>query len=557
MPDKQTSSPWTPLRDPLFRALWLAAVVSNIGTWMQNIAAAWLMTSLTQSALLISLVQAATSLPIFLLSLPAGAIADVVDRRKLLILSQVWMLVVAGLLGGLTVAGLTTPAVLLGLTFLLGLGGAMTVPAWQAAIPELVSREEIPSAVVLNSISFNLALAVGPALGGMVVAAAGPGAAFLVNAASFLGVAAVLYYWKRRPRESELPAERVLGAIRAGNRYVRHAPALHAVLVRGGVFILCGSAMWALLPLLARQVLGLSPAHYGILLGCFGGGSVAGAVLLPRLRHRVTSQQQVAGATLLFAAVAVGLGSIKMFPLLCLVLFCGGLAWIALMSILMVAAQMVVPAWVKARALAVFMLVFQGGMAAGSAVWGAVAARVGVPQAFYWAAAGLVVGMLAMVKYRLGGSEDLDLAPSLHWGTPDTVQEPEAEHGPVLVTVEYHIQATDAEAFAEAMRGVRRIRLRDGAMRWGLFQDTSEPTRYLETFVVTSWLEHLRQHERVTMSDQQVEEGALAYHTGQSPPVVSHLISAYASSEPQPRMLSMFHGVLSAFPSSPGEINKS
>src|SRR2546426_7243532 len=295
------ASVWSPLRNPLFRTLWLATVVSNIGTWMHNVAAAWLMTSLAPSPTMVALVQAATSLPVFLVALPAGAIADLVDRRRLLLLTQGWMLLAAGGLGALTLMGASTPWLLLTLTFALGLGAAMNAPAWQAIIPELITGSEVRAAVTLNGVGYNLARAVGPALGGLTVGALGSGAVFILNALSFLGVMVVLYGWKRPVGEHALPAEDAFGAMRSGIRYIRYAPALRAVLSRTAVFIFGGSALWALLPLVARQELALNATGYGVLLGCLGAGAVIGAALLPQIQRRLSTDLFLAGATLLFA----------------------------------------------------------------------------------------------------------------------------------------------------------------------------------------------------------------------------------------------------------------
>ena len=300
-----STSAWKPLRQPLFRALWIAAAISNIGTLMQNVGAAWLMTSLAASPLMVALVQTATTLPVFMLALPAGALADVVDRRRVLLFTQGWMLAAAAGLGLLTLLGATTPQVLLALTFILGLGAAMNAPAWQAIVPELVDRAELPAAVALNSVGFNLARAVGPALGGLVVGAAGAGVVFLLNAASFLGVIVVLFYWERPSRKSLLPAERILGAIRTGMRYVRHTPVLRAVLLRAGAFALFGKALLALLPLLARNELGLGAVGYGVLLGAFGAGAIVGAAVLPKMRQRISVDLLAHGAIAVFAAVVI------------------------------------------------------------------------------------------------------------------------------------------------------------------------------------------------------------------------------------------------------------
>ena len=518
---------WSPLRQPLFRALWIASVASNIGTWMQNVGGVWLMTSLTPSPLMVALMQTATSLPVFLVGLPAGALADIVDRRRLLLFWQGWMLVAAAALGVLTFVGATTPWILLSLTCALGLGSAMNAPAWQSITPELVSRSELPAGVALNSVGFNIARAIGPALGGFVVSAAGPAVVFLLNAVSFVGVMLVLYQWRRVPQQSAIPTERLMGALRAGMRYVHYAPALDAVLVRVGVFISCGSALWALLPLVARQQLKLESAGYGLLLGCLGLGAVIGAGFLPKIRDSISVDRLVAIATVVFAFATLSLAYIQNLGLVCIALVAGGFAWMAIMSSLNVAAQVTTPSWVLSRALAVYQLVFQGGTAAGSALWGLVAEHLGNSIALLGAAIGLIAGVIAGVRYRLVEGEKLDLSPSLHWPEPTVVTHLRPDDGPVLITVEYRIETARSQDFARVMHDLGRIRRRDGAIRWGLFSDTSDPSRYVETFVVESWAEHLRQHERVTVADRVAEERARAFHIGETPPIVSHLIYAH------------------------------
>lgn len=489
------------------------------------------MTSLTPLPILVALMQTATSLPVFLVGLPAGALADIIDRRRLLLFWQGWMLVVAAVLGILTLSGTTTPIVLLALTFTLGLGTAMNGPAWQAIAPELVARSDLPSAVALNSVGFNLARAVGPAIGGVVVAVAGPAAVFLLNAVSFVGVIFVLYRWHRTPRPAVLPAERTIGAIRAGIRYVQYAPTLRAVLVRTGAFISCGSALWALLPLVARQQLGLDSFGYGMLLGCLGIGAVVGASVLPRVRQRFSLDAMLVGATVVYAIATLSLAYLHRLELVYLALVAGGAAWMAILSSLNVATQTSVPAWVRARSLSVYQLVFQGGIAVGSAIWGFAADQLGNSTALLGAAVGLGVGLIATIRYRLKYSGKLDLSPSLHWAEPVVMIELRPDDGPVLITVEYHINPVRSPEFTQAMHKLSCARRRDGAIRWGLFHDTADPSRYLETFIVESWVEHLRQHERVTVADQAVEEQARAFHTGDTPPIVSHLIYAHETSK--------------------------
>ncbi len=512
-------SAWSPLRQPLFRALWLASVASNIGTWMQNVGAAWLMTALVPSPTLVALVQAATSLPVFLVALPAGAIADLVDRRRLLLATQGWMLAAATLLGVLTILGVMTPWILLILTFALGLGAAMNAPAWQAITPELVGESELRAA----------ARAVGPALGGIIVAIMGSGAVFILNALSFLGVMIILYRWPRDAQVSALPAEDVFGAMRAGVRYVRHAPSVQAVLLRTGAFIIGGSALWALLPLVARNELALDATGYGVILGCLGAGAVAGGMFLPRIQHGLSTDALLASAIVLFALATAGPVYAPQFALLCAVMLVGGVAWIAIMSTFNVAAQVTVPGWVRARALAVYGIVAQGGMAIGSAFWGVVAERLSLSMTLLCAAAALAASLIAALWYRLKLEDEIDLSPSPHWPEPVLSSEPRPDAGPVLITVEYTIDAARAQDFAVAMRGMRMLRLRDGAYRWGLYNDSAIPTRFVETFVVESWAEHLRQHERVTVADREVEEAVRAYHIGLTPPTITHFLYARAA----------------------------
>jgi predicted MFS family arabinose efflux permease/quinol monooxygenase YgiN len=484
------------------------------------------MTTLAPSPLMVGLMQTAENAPLFLLALPAGALADIVDRRRLLLYTQGWMLVSAVTLGLFTLFGLTTPGVLLLLIFSLGLGSALNAPAWQAIVPELVPRNDLSAAVSLNSVAFNIARAVGPAIGGFVVAAIGSWAVFFLNSLSFIGVLFVLYRWRREPLESISPTERVLGAMRAGVRYVRHEPELKAVLLRTGVFVSCASALWAMLPLVARQQLGLGAFSYGLLLGGLGAGAICGAIILPAARHKVSADSLIISGTILFAAVTAILATVHIFPLLCVVMLFGGVAWMALMSSFNISVQALVPAWVRARVLALYLLVFFGGMALGSAAWGATATRIGISNALLCAAGALILGLVAAYFFPLRSSGlELDLEPSLHWSEPIVVTEPHPKDGPVLVTVNYQIEPERADEFVEAMREVKRILRRDGAIRWGLFTDTAQPGHYVETFLVESWAEHMRQHARVTNEDRVVQDRARSFHIGDSPPLVTHLIA--------------------------------
>ena len=399
-----------PLREPLFRSLWFAAVISYTGTWMQNVGAGWLMTQLTVSPLMVGLVQAASTLPVFLVILPAGALADMVDRRRFLLITQAWMVAAAGMLGVFTLLGFITPWILLLFTFILGLGAVMNDPAWQAITPDVVSPARHASAVALNSAGFNVARAVGPALGGIVIAATSSGVAFLLNAASFFGVIFFLYRWKR-PSFERAETGRMMESMRAGFRFLRSDSLVQCVLIRTGAFSLAASSLLALLPLIARQF-HHGATGYGLLLGSFGLGALAGAAVLPHLRTRLSVDGVVAAAIVVFAFMTFAAGMVHAFPLLALVLFASGIAWIAILACLNVAAQTMSPPWMRARALSMYLLVLQGGMALGSAAWGGLATKVGIPATMLCSAVALILGLVTVRRYRLTVKE-LEFAPAV------------------------------------------------------------------------------------------------------------------------------------------------
>ncbi|HXZ33952.1 MAG TPA: MFS transporter [Terriglobales bacterium] len=405
---RHDGSPWAPLREQLFRSLWVAAIISYTGTWMRNVGAGWLMTQLTTSPLMISLVQAASTLPVFLVILPAGALADMVDRRRFLLITQAWMAAAAALLGIFTLLEHITPWTLLLFTFVLGLGAVMNDPAWQAITPEIISPQQHAPAVALNSVGYNVARAVGPAIGGLVIAAAGVGVDFLINAVSFFGVIFFLYRWKRA-RFEDSEAGRVRDALLSGLRYVRGTRVAQCVLIRTAAFSIGASSLLALLPIVARPH---GATGYGFLLGYFGLGALAGAAVLPRLRRRLSVDGVVAFAIVVFACMTFAAGRVQSFGWLSLVLFTSGTAWIGILACLNVAAQTMSPPSLRARALSTYILVLQGGMAGGSALWGAVASRFGVPTALLCSAAALMIGLLAVRRYRLT-AHDLEFAPAV------------------------------------------------------------------------------------------------------------------------------------------------
>lgn len=529
------SSTWLPLRRALFRDRWIALIISSIGTWMQDTAGTWLMTSLTSSPLLIALMQTAATSPVLLFGLPAGATADIFDRRKVLLFWQSWMLITALILSGLTLAGLMAPWLLLTLTFCLSIGAAMNNPAWQAIVPELVPRSELPAAIALNSVGFNLARALGPALGGLAVAGfsqvnQGVGFVFAINSLSFIAVIFVLYQWQRQPIfVSALPTERLIGSMRTGLRYVNHSPAIRAIFIRSFAQMSCFSAMWALLAVVAQQYLKQGAMSYGILNGCIGLGAIIGAVFLPKIRQRLAADALLIVSALICSATLLIMAYVHSLPILMAFLAAAGVAWICTTSTLNIAIQLSVAPWVQARTLGAYQMVFQGGLAVGSLVWGIIAEQWGTTTALVCAAIGLIAGLPLAWRYRLMTGTKSDLTPSLHWAEPQVVIELNPEEGPVLVTIEYRINPADEKAFTIAIHQLRSIRLRDGAIRWGIFQDITDASRFVETFVVESWLEHLRQHERFTKSDRLIQQRVRAFHQGDQPPKTSHMIYAHPS----------------------------
>jgi MFS family permease len=530
-----------PLRAPLFRKLWVASTISNLGGWMQDTAGTWLMTVLTPSPLLIALMQTAASLPVVLLGLLAGATADIFDRRRLLLFWQAWMLGAVALLSLLTFLNILSPWVLLMLTFLLNVGTAMNSPAWQAIMPELVPREQLPDAVSLNSAGFNLARALGPALGGMAVAAfahADTGAAwtFLLNSLSFVGVILVLYQWRRNPLfKSALPAERIFGSMRAGIRYIQYAPPLKAALARAFVFTLFVSAVWSLLAVVAARDLHQGALGYGILNGSMGLGAVVGATNLPRVRRKFSADMIIAISTGVFIGTLLILAFVR-YPLVIIpVLLVAGFAWTSTMSTLNLAVQISAPHWVQARALGTYQMVFSGGMALGSVIWGLIAEHLSTPISLTSAAAGMLITLPFSLRMHVLRGEQPDLSPYRStYLLPQLAIEPEMSDGPVRVLIDYDIDPEDYNDFVHAIHELKDVRLRDGAMRWGIFQDANDPRHLNETFVMESWIDYLRQRERFTASDLTIRDRVVSFHRGQEPPRITHTIYAKERARAKP-----------------------
>jgi MFS family permease len=530
---KKQVNGFEPLQSPHFRNLWIASTISNLGGWMQDTAGTWLMTVLTPSPLLIALMQTAASLPVLILGLLAGATADIFDRRRLLLFWQAWMLGAVALLSLLTFLNIISPVVLLLLTFLLNVGTAMNSPAWQAIMPELVPREQLPEAVSLNSAGFNLARAVGPALGGLAIAAfahASTGAAwtFLINSLSFVGVILVLYQWKRNPIfKSALPAERIYGSMRAGIRYVQYAPLLKAALARAFVFTAFVSAVWSLLAVVAARDLHQGALGYGILNGSMGLGAVIGATMLPRVRRKFSADKIIAVSTGVFVATLLILAFVHYPVVIIPVLLCAGFAWTSTMSTFNLAVQMSVPNWVQARALGTYQMVFSGGMAVGSVIWGLIAEHVSTPVSLAASAGGLLVSLPFSNRLHVLRGELPDFSPFRTTSTaPLLANEPELSDGPVRILIDYFIDVGDYNEFVQAIHELRNVRLRDGAIRWGIFQDADDPRHLNETFVMESWVDYLRQRERFTASDRTIRDRVVSLHRGESPPRITHTIYA-------------------------------
>lgn len=523
-PAQPSASAWQPLHQRVFRMLWIATVVSNIGSWMSDIGVNWTMLSLSADPLAVALVQAASSLPMFLFVLPAGVLADIIERRKILLFSQVWSFCAAAGLALLSFTGNVTPEVLLAATFLLSTGAALSSPAFQAIVPDLVDKQELSPAIALNSLGINISRAIGPALGGLILSFAGPWMVFLLNALSVVGVAVVLHRWKPQATVQRLPPEHFFTAIRGGLRYVHAAPVLQNVLARTVAFFLFGSAGWAMLPLVARRELGLGPGGYGIMLACIGVGAICGAVVLPKLRKRLNADQMMVAASLLFAITMLALAFIRHVWLLNAFEFFTGFSWIAVLSTLNVGAQRSAARWVKARALAVYLTVFFGSMTVGSAIWGKLASEFGVAWSLCAATVGMVLGATTVLRWRLEKDAALNLDILDPAGGTANITIPH-ERGPVMVSCEYRIDPQDAHEFTLAMQDMRRVRRRTGAMGWAVYEDAVQPGVFVETWVMGSWIEHLRQHERHTVNDQRIRERVLAFHQSDELPVVRHLVA--------------------------------
>lgn len=525
--DRSSAAGPSPFSSPAFAVLWTATVLSNIGTWMHDVGASWLMTSLSPAPLMVALVQGATALPVFLFSLPAGALADILDRRRLLLAVQIFMGLVAACLGCIVLLDLVNAWSLLFFTLLMGTGAALTAPAWQAIVPSLAPPGSLQRAIAANSVGVNISRAIGPALAGLLITALGITVPFFANAVSFLAVVAALLWWRPQAgKEPSLPPEHLLGAMLAGLRYARHSAPLKTTLIRAVAFFLFANAFWSLLPLVVRRVLGGGVGLYGIVLGCVGTGAVLGAFALPWLRARMDADRLVHLGTCGTALAMLVLAMVNNPAAACLASLVAGTSWIAILTSLGVSAQTALPDWVRARGLSIFVTVFFGSMTAGSLVWGQTAGMFGIQAALITAALLALLFIPLSARWKLQQGLALQLAPSMHWPEPLVDGEIDQDRGPVLVTVEYRVDPENVADFLNAMRELHAERRHDGAYSWGLFEDAAQPGRYIEYFLVSSWLEHLRQHERVTVSGREVQLRIQALQSGGRMPLVSHLLAA-------------------------------
>ena len=524
-PPRTLPSAWAPFRHRTFAVIWVATVVSNIGGWMYSVASGWLMTSIDADPLFVSLVQVANNLPMFLFAIPAGALVDIVDRRLFLIIGETAVTVTSTAFAVLVWLHLITPWSLLVFSFLVTVASAVTAPAWQAVVPQLVPKPELPGAVAANSVGINVSRAVGPALGGLMVVGLGIAAPFWVNAVSNVGVIAALIRWHPPKRSGlTLPPERFGQAMRSGLRHARYNASLRSTLMRTVAFFMFASAYWALLPLVARNHIGGSSALYGVLLGVIGASAVAGAFLLRTLRSRIGPDALLAGATVATALATALFGAAHNAAIALAASALAGVSWIAGVSGLNVSAQVALPEWVRGRGLAMYVTVMFGALSLGSALWGEVASLVSLPFALYAAAAGAVLVIPLTWRWKLQTGAAVDFTPSMHWPEPITTSDVEPDQGPVLTLVEYRIDPQHRQAFLEAMGPYARVVRRNGAYDFAVYEDPAEAGRYVETFMSDSWSEHLRLHQRVTITDRKAEERVRRWNIGEVK--TTHLVHA-------------------------------
>lgn len=523
-PDSEGVSALAPFRHGIFRAVWAASLVSNFGGLIQGVGAAWMMTTIATSPYQVALVQASTTLPIMLFALVAGAIADSFDRRKVMLVAQTFMLVVSVLLTVFTYYNLLTPWTLLAFTFLIDSGTALNSPSWQASVGDMVPRNKVPAAVALNSMGFNLTRSVGPAIGGIIVAAAGAAAAFAANAVSYIGLIIVMARWKPDVPVSTLPRESLGAAMGAGLRYVAMSPNIGKVLVRGAAFGFSAGAVLALLPLVARDVVKGDALTYGIMLGSFGIGAVGGALISVRLRQLLSSETMVRMAFAGFAVCAFNAAISHHAWQTSLGLLVGGACWVIALSHFNVTVQMATPRWVVGRVLSVYQTATFGGIALGSWIWGVVADAHGAETALIAAAITMLAGGAIGLVLPLPQQQVLNLDPLNRFKEPHLALDLKPRSGPIAIMIEYIIRHEDEAEFLLTMAERGRIRRRDGARNWTLARDLENPMIWIEHYHTPTWLEYVRHNGRITHADAMVGERLRALHSGDEPPRVRRVI---------------------------------
>lgn len=520
-------APLAPFRSKDFRTLWTATLISNFGGLVQAVGAAWMMTQLTSSATLIALVQASNTLPIMLFALLSGALADIFDRRTLLLGAQLFMATVSVLLAVLTWQGWMTPILLLTLTFLIGVGQAIYNPPWQASMQDLVPREDLAAAVTLNSVGFNLMRSVGPAVGGIITAIFGAATAFAVNALSYIPLLGALARWHPKTPPRTTSPEPFVAAVGAGLRYVALSPNLMRVLLRGAMFGFSAIVIMALLPLVAKAQPQGGSLLFGLLLGCFGLGAIGGALLNPILRERLDNENIVRLAFAAFAGAALALAWTDSTWAHALAMLPAGAAWVLALSLFNVTVQLSTPRWVVARALALYQTAVFGGMALGSWVWGAVASAHGVDTAMVAAAVPLILGAVLGHWLRIPEFGTLDLDPVNRFREPALALDLRGRSGPIMVTIDYIIDQADVPEFLRLMALRRNVRRRDGARNWALLRDLENPERWSESYHIATWDEYVRHNLRRTKADFETYQGLQALHRGEHPPAVHRMIERH------------------------------
>ncbi|MTI09941.1 MFS transporter [Curvivirga aplysinae] len=515
----------SPLKHKSFAFLWLAALVSNIGTWMHEVGAGWLMTELSDNPLMVSLVAASTSLPVFLFVLVAGALADILDRRKYLLWTQFYMLLLAIGLTFMTWSDMMTPWLLLFFTFAIGTGAALMMPAWDAIIPELVPRNDLSQAIALGSIGINAARAIGPALAGLIIAASGSYAVFALNTVSFLGVIISLLYWRRNVVDRGMAPERFIGAIKAGIRFTRYTKSLQIVLLRSGLFFITAIALLALLPLYVREVLQGNAQVLGYLQASMGIGAILTAFVMPLAKKHLSIDSLLFIAAAILSLSFIMLSMTEHLILACIALFTGGMAWIMVFSLLRVKAQETVPNWVRARAMSVMLMVSFGSMALGSAIWGQLVNIIGLQITYAVIAPISFIVAFLMIPFSLKNMthQNHEQAKEYHQHRKLRVI-PNRDEGPIQVTIEYRLSSLKEDDFKYRIHQLSLIRKRNGAYRWHLFKDLETENVFVEQFLIEDWEEHERQHARTSVDEKTIHDGLISCLEDGTQPIVKHYL---------------------------------